>query len=184
MKNNSMFIEVLVRVNGEDKYVDFRKLFDYMIKDKYDGKKIEPCPDRVTKFKEERDYFDLFWINYPKKTSKKDAWNFWKKNFGKLPIKVIMEHCKLAYIDTEKEFVPNPYRYLNKELYYDEIIKPVEKKKPIDLSEFKLNALGEYIGYCRECNGESQFYKDKFQIQKGTHCKCNAKVYPTRSKNG
>ena len=82
-----MLIEVLVRVNGEDKYVDFRKLFDYIMKDKYDGKKIEPCPDRVTKFKEERDYFDLFWINYPKKTSKKDAWNFWKKNFKKLPIK-------------------------------------------------------------------------------------------------
>ena len=44
----------MVRVNGEEKYVDSRKFFDYMIKEyskvKYDGKKIDPYPDRVNKF--------------------------------------------------------------------------------------------------------------------------------------
>ena len=51
---NPMFIEVKVRVNGEEKWADFRKLFDYMIteysKVKYDGKKVDPYPDRVNKF--------------------------------------------------------------------------------------------------------------------------------------
>ena len=51
---NPMFIEIKVRVNGEEKWADFRKLFDYMIEEyskvKYDGKKVDPYPDRVNKF--------------------------------------------------------------------------------------------------------------------------------------
>ena len=51
---NPMFIEIKVRVNGEEKWADFRKLFDYMIEEyskvKYEGKKVDPYPDRVNKF--------------------------------------------------------------------------------------------------------------------------------------
>ena len=49
-----MFIEIMVRVNGEEKWVDGRKFFDYMIQEyskvKYSGKKIDPYEDRVNKF--------------------------------------------------------------------------------------------------------------------------------------
>ena len=52
--DNHMFIELIVRVNGEKKYIDARKFFDYMIKEyskvKYGGKKIDPYPDRVNNF--------------------------------------------------------------------------------------------------------------------------------------
>ena len=52
--DNPMFIELMVRVNGEKKYIDARKFFDYMIKEyskvKYGGKKIDPYPDRVNNF--------------------------------------------------------------------------------------------------------------------------------------
>ena len=51
---NKMFIEIEVWVNGEKKRVDSRKFFDYMINEyskiKYDGKSIDPYPDRVNKF--------------------------------------------------------------------------------------------------------------------------------------
>ena len=66
-----MFIEILVRVNGEDKYVDSRKFFDYMIKEyskvKYDGKKISPYEDRVNKFYNDipRNLIDMWLKAYP-----------------------------------------------------------------------------------------------------------------------
>ena len=83
-----------------------------------------------------------------------------------------------AYAGTEKQFIPHPHTYLSQERYHDEIITPVVKKKPIDLSEFKINAIGEYMGYCWECGGESEFYKDKFDLMKGTHCRCNTEPQP------
>ena len=49
---NPMFIEVRVRVNGKERWADFRKLFDYMIEEyskvKYDGKKIDPNSKETT----------------------------------------------------------------------------------------------------------------------------------------
>ena len=51
---NTMFLEIKIRQNGEEKFVDARKFFDYMIKEyskvKYDGKKISPYEDRVNRF--------------------------------------------------------------------------------------------------------------------------------------
>ena len=52
-----MFLEVKVRVNGEEKWVDARKFFDYLVKEyskvSYQGKSIDPYPDRVNKFFDE-----------------------------------------------------------------------------------------------------------------------------------
>ena len=52
--NNPMFLEIKIRQNGQEKWVDARKFFDYMIKEyskvKYSGKKIDPYEDRVNKF--------------------------------------------------------------------------------------------------------------------------------------
>ncbi len=66
-----MFIEVKIRVNGEEKWSDFRKVFDYMIKEyskvKYDGKKIDPYPDRVNKFYDSipKELIDMWAKAYP-----------------------------------------------------------------------------------------------------------------------
>ena len=49
-----LFLEIKIRKNGEEKWVDARKFFDYMIKEyskvTYKGKSIDPYPDRVNKF--------------------------------------------------------------------------------------------------------------------------------------
>ena len=50
----AMFFEIKVRVNGEEKWVDGKKVFDYLIKEyskvNYEGKVVEPYHDRVNKF--------------------------------------------------------------------------------------------------------------------------------------
>ena len=49
-----MFLEIKIRKNGEEKWVDARKFFKYMIEEyskvTYGGKVVEPYPDRVNKF--------------------------------------------------------------------------------------------------------------------------------------
>ena len=68
---NKMFIEILVRVNGKDKYIDSRKFFDYMVNEyskvKYDGKSIDPYPDRVNKFYNDipQELLDMWSKAYP-----------------------------------------------------------------------------------------------------------------------
>lgn len=127
-------------------------------------------------YKEEKETFDLFWISYPRKQGKAKAWNYWKNNYSKLPLQIIMDHIKKAYTDTDKQYIPHAHTYLNQEKYWDEIIK-VTKPAFMDISVFKRNALGELIGYCHECNGESMFYKD-FEMKSGTRCKCNSEIKP------
>ena len=79
-----MFIEIKVRVNGEEKWADFRKLFDYMIEEyskvKYGGKKVEPYPDRVNKF----------YNNIPK-----DLIEMWAKAYPNVDIKAEAEKSKV-----------------------------------------------------------------------------------------
>ena len=52
-----MFLEIKIRKNGEEKWVDARKFFKYMIEEyskvTYGGKVVEPYPDRVNKFFDE-----------------------------------------------------------------------------------------------------------------------------------
>ena len=131
---NPMFIEVKVRVNGEEKWADFRKLFDYMIteysKVKYDGKKIDPYPDRVNKFYDNipKELIDMWRRAYPNvdvsqeaekcrvwllsntNKAKKDFKNFTNRWLGKAcqsggSIPVIMEHKIEKKIQEHKRYV-------------------------------------------------------------------------------
>ncbi len=47
-------IEIKIRVNGEERWADGRKVFEYMLKEynkvNYQGKAVDPYPDRVNKF--------------------------------------------------------------------------------------------------------------------------------------
>ena len=66
-----MFLEVKVRVNGEEKWVDARKFFDYLVKEyskvSYQGKSVNPYPDRVNKFFDEmpKELIDMWSKAYP-----------------------------------------------------------------------------------------------------------------------
>ena len=49
-----MFLEIKIRKDGEEKWVNADKFFSYMVerysKVTYKGKSIDPYPDRVNKF--------------------------------------------------------------------------------------------------------------------------------------
>ena len=129
-----MFIEVKVRVNGEEKWADFRKLFDYMIKEyskvKYDGKKIDPYPARVNKFYDDipQDLLEMWKKAYPNvdvkgeceksrvwllsntNKSRKDFRNFTNRWLGKAcqnggSIPVVMEHKIEKKIQEHKRYM-------------------------------------------------------------------------------
>ena len=129
-----MFIEVLVRINGKEKYVDSRKFFDYMVNEyskvKYDGKKIDPYPDRVNKFYDNlpKELIAMWSKAYPNvdisqeaekcrvwllsntNKAKKDFKNFTNRWLGKAcqsggSIPVIMEHKIEKQIIKQREYV-------------------------------------------------------------------------------
>ena len=129
-----MFIEVKVRVDGEEKWADFRKLFDYMIKEyskvKYDGKKIDPYEDRVNKFynnipinltdmwKKAYPNVDIkgecekarVWLLSNTNKAKKDFKGFTNRWLGKAcqsggSIPVVMEHTIEKAITKRKEYI-------------------------------------------------------------------------------
>ena len=102
-----MFIEVKVRVNGEEKWADFRKLFDYMVNEyskvKYDGKKIDPYPDRVNKF----------YDNLPK-----ELIDMWSKAYPNVDIKGECEKSRVWLLSNtnkaKKDFKNFTNRWLNR----------------------------------------------------------------------
>ena len=104
---NSMFLEIKIRQNGEEKFVDARKFFDYMIKEyskvKYSGKKIDPYEDRVNKF----------YDNIPKNLS-----DMWKKAYPNVDIKGECEEARVWLLSNtnkaKKDFKGFTNRWLGK----------------------------------------------------------------------
>ena len=66
-----MFLEIKIRKDGQEKWVNADKFFDYMIKEyskvKYEGKKVDPYPDRVNKFYDNipKELIDMWSKAYP-----------------------------------------------------------------------------------------------------------------------
>ena len=152
-----MFIEVKVRGNGEEKWADFRKLFDYMIKEyskvKYDGKKIDPYEDRVNKFydnipvnliemwKKAYPNVDIkgecerarVWLLSNTGKAKKDFKNFTNRWLGKAcqsggSIPVVMEHTIEKAIIKRKEYVEQATQDSASREEIQEILADVKKK--------------------------------------------------------
>ena len=159
---NPMFIEIKVRVNGEEKWSDFRKLFDYMIQEyskvKYDGKKIDPYPDRVNKFYNNipKDLVDMWAKAYPNVDikgecekarvwllsntgkAKKDFKNFTNRWLGKAcqsggSIPIQMEHKIEKRIEEHKRYVEEATQDSADEgwrrAFFDNVLKDLENKK-------------------------------------------------------
>ena len=94
-----LFLEILIRKNGEEKWVDSRKFFDYMLKEyskvSYSNKLAEPYNTRVDKFYSNiPQHVVKAWseaypnVNIPQETAKAKAWllsntNKAKKDFMK-----------------------------------------------------------------------------------------------------
>ena len=66
-----MFLEIKIRKDGTEKWVDAKKFFDYMIKEyskvTYKGKSVDPYPDRVNKFYDDipKELIEMWGKAYP-----------------------------------------------------------------------------------------------------------------------
>ena len=162
---NPMFIEIKVRVNGEEKWSDFRKLFDYMIQEyskvKYDGKKIDPYPDRVNKFYDNipKELIEMWAKAYPNVDikgecekarvwllsntgkAKKDFKNFTNRWLGKAcqsggSIPIQMEHKIEKKIEEHKRYVQEETRDSAddewRKNYISSVINDLAKKKRVN----------------------------------------------------
>ena len=102
-----MFFEVLVRVDGEEKFLDGRKVFDYLLKEyskvNYKCKVVEPYPDRVNKFYDELP---------------KDLIEMWQKAYPNVDIKVETERARVWLLSNtnkaKKDFKNFTNRWLGK----------------------------------------------------------------------
>ena len=160
-----MFLEIKIRKDGQEKWVNADKFFDYMIKEyskvKYEGKKVDPYPDRVNKFYDNipKELIDMWSKAYPnvdvigecekarvwllsniKKTRKdfKRFTNSWLgracQNGGSIP--VIMEHKIEKKIKEHKEYVErkteNSATDEERKAIFSEILTNLSKKKRIN----------------------------------------------------
>ena len=129
-----MFLEIKIRKDGQEKWVNADKFFDYMIKEyskvKYEGKKVDPYPDRVNKFYDNipKELIDMWAKAYPNvdikgecerarvwllsntNKAKKDFKNFTNRWLGKAcqsggSIPVQMEHKIERQIKEHREYM-------------------------------------------------------------------------------
>ena len=120
----SMFFEIKVRVDGQEKWVDGRKVFDYLIKEyskvSYGGKVVEPYPDRVNKFYDE---------------IPEDLITMWAKAYPNVSIKAECEKARAWLLTNtgkaKKDFKGFTNRWLGKACQNGGQI-------PVDLSDRKL----------------------------------------------
>ena len=129
-----MFLEMRIRKDGEEKWVDARKFFEYMVKEyskvKYEGKAVSPYEDRVNKFYDNipQNLLDMWSKAYPNvdikvenekarvwllsntNKAKKDFKGFTNRWLGKAcqnggSIPVVMEHKVEKQIKKHKEYM-------------------------------------------------------------------------------
>ena len=159
-------MEVLIRENGgEPKWIDISKVF------KVSGtrKPYSPSPPLLKDTKG----FGQWYALYDKKTTKKQAIDYWFKNITKDDIPKIMEHTRHYIKDRDKVYRKDPIRYLRDRVFEDEIIK-AEKK--IDLDElYPFDKSGSSrLGRCSRCN--SIVFGNKFTIAKDDSDCCKVKI--------
>ena len=158
-------MEVLIRENGgEPKWKDISEVFAARSRKPY-----SPSPPILKDTKG----FGQWYALYDKKTTKKQAIDYWFKNITKDDIPKIMEHTKQYIKDRDKVYRKDPIRYLRDRVFEDEIIK-AEKK--IDLDElYPFDKSGSSrLGRCSRCN--SIVFGNKFTIAKDDSDCCKVKI--------
>jgi len=160
-----MDFEVLIRdKSGEQKWVHISQVFGKF----RNIKTYSPSPPLLKDTKGFGEWYNL----YDKKTTKKQAINYWYKNITKKDIPKIMEHTRQYIKDRDKVYRKDPIRYLRDRVFEDEIIK-AEKK--IDLDElYPFDKTGNSrLGRCSKCN--SIVFGNKYTIHKDDSC-CGVKI--------
>ncbi len=159
-------MEILIREKGgEPRWIDIREVLGKS----RTIKTYSPSPPLL----EDTEGFGEWYNLYDKKTTKKQAINYWYKNITKDDIPKIMEHTCQYIKDRDKVYRKDPIRYLRDRVFEDEIIK-AEKK--IDLDElYPFDKSGSArLGRCDNCN--SIVFGNKFTIHKDDSDCCKAKI--------
>ena len=148
-----LFLEIKIRQNGKERWVDASKFLSYMLKEHLVEEASQggglPYPDEENK----EEIFNMWWNLYDKKRSKKKTYNYWSKNIKSEIISDIMKHTKVYVQGTEKQFRKDPHSYLLNECWEDEVIL-----KPEVIEQQKL----EYI----EKKREEEYIKQKLEQQR------------------
>ena len=123
-----LLFEIKVRINGEERWADARKMFDYLYKEcineNYRGDGEIPLnSEEINK------QFMKWWDLYNKKTDKKKTQKYWSNNIKQKDFEKIMDHTRSYTTTTEKQFRKNPHSYLLNESYENEIIINEEVKE-------------------------------------------------------
>lgn len=123
-----LLFEIKVRINGEERWADARKMFDYLYKEcineNYRGDGEIPLNSE-----EINQQFMKWWDLYNKKTDKKKTQKYWANNIKQKDFEKIMDHTRSYTTTTEKQFRKNPHSYLLNESYENEIIINEEVKE-------------------------------------------------------
>ena len=139
----SLFFEIKVRINGEERWADARKMFDYLYKECVD--KNYKGNGEIPLNSEEMDQeFIKWWDLYAKKTDKKKTQRYWVKNIKPKDYEKIMSHTQDYVNANEKQFRKNPHSYLLNESYENEIIID-EATKEEQLEEIKKSKLQKWM---------------------------------------
>ena len=162
-----MDFEILIRENGgEPKWVAASTLLGSIVKRK---PKYSPSPPSLKDMQGFGSWYNL----YNKKTTKKQAMNYWYKNIKQNMVPKIMEHTKLYIKDREKVYRKDPIRYLRDRVWEDEVIF-TEKKINLD-EHYPFDKSGSSrLGRCGKCN--SIVFGNKFTIHKDDSDCCKAKI--------
>ena len=133
MNKTMMFFEIRVRINGEERWADARKMFDYLYKECVD-KNYEGNGEIPLNSEEMNQEFMKWWDLYAKKTDKKKTQKYWIKNIKPKDYEKIMNHTKDYVKSNEKQFRKNPHSYLLNESYENEIIiDEVTKEEQLEI---------------------------------------------------
>ncbi len=124
--------------------------------------------------------FDFWYSGYPRKSGKAPALAYWLKNYDTIIKEIDMNHCKSAYADREKQYIPHASTYLKQKRWEDEIVKQVPKKEKIDLKDYKMSTTGHYIAYCSKCNDSS--FHTQWTLREDSPC-CKVKLNAKKKVN-
>tara|TARA_Y100001938_G_scaffold141482_1_gene211312 strand:- start:651 stop:1133 length:483 start_codon:yes stop_codon:yes gene_type:complete len=159
-----MKLEIPIRENGRIRWIEIHPSVISKLRKKA---KSPILPSLNQEF---NDWYNL----YNKKTTKKQALNYWLKNITEDLIPKIMSHTKKYIKDRERVYRLDPIRYLKRATWEDEVISDDK-----EYENYKLDTRGaSRFGYCSKC-GDTYFGGIKTIHLEETKC-CNAKILTKR----
>jgi hypothetical protein len=130
LRDSGIVIAEMKSKNTFDKTLYYRIDYEMLgasIPQKLGNRKTKNCS--ISNTETTRDYFEEFWVAYPKKVAKEAAMSAWKNiNLDDVLFTKIIKAIKDQKLsENEKKFIPNPATWLNAKRWEDEIAGTTQK---------------------------------------------------------